>query len=98
MSDPKKNPYLAHRYEEDGDGDGDFHSHGVTLDGPVADKRRRNGQSGGACAGFERFKTTAAQAIRAEDSANNPFTGVPFSQNYISILKSRRDLPVHAQR
>jgi hypothetical protein len=47
---------------------------------------------------FKRHQTTAAQAARAEDGPNNPFTGQPLSQKYFNILKARRDLPVHAQR
>jgi pre-mRNA-splicing factor ATP-dependent RNA helicase DHX15/PRP43 len=47
---------------------------------------------------FQRHKTTAAQAHTAEDGPNNPFNGAPLSQNYFSILKTRRDLPVHRQR
>lgn len=48
--------------------------------------------------GFKRHKTTAAMAKEAEDSALNPFNGKPFSSKYFSILKTRRDLPVHTQR
>ncbi|AEY94834.1 FAAR180Cp [Eremothecium gossypii FDAG1] len=47
---------------------------------------------------MERHKTTASQARQLEDGENNPFTGKPFSENYVKILKVRRDLPVHAQR
>ena len=47
---------------------------------------------------FQRHKTTAAMAKKVEDGEVNPFTGEPFSQTYFSILKTRRDLPVHAQR
>lgn len=47
---------------------------------------------------FVRHKTTAAQAQKVEDGEINPFTGRPFSETYYSILKSRRNLPVHAQR
>ncbi|PGH26968.1 pre-mRNA-splicing factor ATP-dependent RNA helicase PRP43 [Polytolypa hystricis UAMH7299] len=47
---------------------------------------------------FKRHKTTAAMAKEAEDSEFNPFNGKPFSSKYLSILKTRRDLPVHAQR
>lgn len=49
-------------------------------------------------AGFERHQTTAAQAELVEDGKINPFTGKPFSENYFTILKGRRNLPVHAQR
>jgi pre-mRNA-splicing factor ATP-dependent RNA helicase DHX15/PRP43 len=47
---------------------------------------------------FSRHKTTAAMAIEVEDGEANPFAGKPFSSTYCSILKTRRDLPVHAQR
>jgi pre-mRNA-splicing factor ATP-dependent RNA helicase DHX15/PRP43 len=53
---------------------------------------------GNALADFERHATTSKQAMRAEDGPNNPFTGRPLSSNYMSILKKRRDLPVHQQR
>lgn len=49
-------------------------------------------------AGMERRATTAVQAAKAEDSATNPFTGKPHSQQYFRILETRRDLPVHKQR
>ncbi|KAK2746345.1 DEAH-box ATP-dependent RNA helicase prp43 [Myotisia sp. PD_48] len=48
--------------------------------------------------GFERHQTTAAMAHKVEDSRLNPFTGKSFSSRYLSILKTRRDLPVHSQR
>ncbi|GLI72666.1 DEAH-box ATP-dependent RNA helicase prp43 [Penicillium ochrochloron] len=51
-----------------------------------------------ALAKFKRHQTTAALAKKAEDGDVNPFSGQPFSTKYFSILKSRRDLPVHAQR
>lgn len=47
---------------------------------------------------FKRHQTTAALAKRVEDGDVNPFTNQPFSSKYLSILKTRRDLPVHAQR
>ncbi|KAJ1983645.1 DEAH-box ATP-dependent RNA helicase prp43 [Dimargaris verticillata] len=43
-------------------------------------------------------KTTADQAIRLEDGAVNPFTGLPFSDQYKSILGKRRELPAAQQR
>ncbi len=47
---------------------------------------------------FKRHKTTADLAHAAEDGPNNPFNGAPLSSTYFSILKTRRDLPVHKQR
>jgi pre-mRNA-splicing factor ATP-dependent RNA helicase DHX15/PRP43 len=49
-------------------------------------------------ANFERHNTTAEQAHKAEDGPSNPFNGAPLSSTYFSILKTRRDLPVHKQR
>ena len=37
-------------------------------------------------------------AKKAEDGPSNPFNGQPLSQKYFSILKTRRNLPVHVQR
>ncbi|KAJ5152392.1 Pre-mRNA-splicing factor ATP-dependent RNA helicase PRP43 [Penicillium capsulatum] len=51
-----------------------------------------------ALAKFKRHQTTAALAKKAEDGDVNPFSGRPFSTKYFSILKGRRDLPVHQQR
>ncbi|KAJ5194763.1 Pre-mRNA-splicing factor ATP-dependent RNA helicase PRP43 [Penicillium cinerascens] len=47
---------------------------------------------------FKRHQTTAAMAKKAEDGEINPFNGRPFSSKYVSILHTRRDLPVHQQR
>ncbi|PSN73336.1 P-loop containing nucleoside triphosphate hydrolase protein [Corynespora cassiicola Philippines] len=47
---------------------------------------------------FQRHATTAKQAEEAENGPLNPFTGRALSPKYMSILKSRRDLPVHQQR
>jgi pre-mRNA-splicing factor ATP-dependent RNA helicase DHX15/PRP43 len=47
---------------------------------------------------FKRRETTAKQAFEAEDGDDNPFTGTPHSEQYFSILKARRNLPVHKQR
>ncbi|KZZ89524.1 pre-mRNA splicing factor ATP-dependent RNA helicase PRP43 [Ascosphaera apis ARSEF 7405] len=57
-----------------------------------------NGAENSPLAKFERHKTTAKMARKVEDSEVNPFNGKPLSQRYMSILKTRRDLPVHAQR
>lgn len=53
---------------------------------------------GSALRDFRRRQSTAKQAREAEDSDNNPFTGQPHSEQYFSILKTRRNLPVHKQR
>jgi len=47
---------------------------------------------------FVKRNTTAAQAAKAEDGPENPFTLRPLSHNYFNILQKRRELPVHAQR
>ncbi|KAI5287914.1 DEAH-box ATP-dependent RNA helicase prp43 [Ascosphaera aggregata] len=61
-----------------------------------------NGYGGSAedspLAKFQRHKTTAKMAEEAEEAEINPFTGKPLSKKYMSILRTRRDLPVHAQR
>lgn len=54
--------------------------------------------NGSALSKFRRHKTTCEDAQKAEDGPNNPFTGQPLSNKYFGILKTRRDLPVHAQR
>jgi pre-mRNA-splicing factor ATP-dependent RNA helicase DHX15/PRP43 len=56
------------------------------------------GGGGGGLDGFQRHTTTTKQASRAEDGPNNAFTGRPLSSKYMSILKTRRGLPVHQQR
>ncbi|KAJ6139584.1 hypothetical protein N7471_006070 [Penicillium samsonianum] len=57
-----------------------------------------NGSDNTALAKFKRHQTTAAMAKKVEDGDINPFSGRPFSSKYFSILKTRRDLPVHTQR
>ncbi|KAJ5719494.1 hypothetical protein N7493_007949 [Penicillium malachiteum] len=57
-----------------------------------------NDAKGTPLAKFKRHQTTAALAKKAEDGDVNPFSGQPFSSKYFSILKTRRDLPVHQQR
>lgn len=54
--------------------------------------------SAGGLDGLQRHATTTKQATVAEDGPNNPFTGRPLSNKYMSILKTRRGLPVHQQR
>ncbi|MCJ1309856.1 DEAH-box ATP-dependent RNA helicase prp43 [Agyrium rufum] len=56
------------------------------------------GSSSSALAKMKRHQTTSAQAQVAEDAELNPYTRRPFSKGYFSILKTRRGLPVHAQR
>lgn len=89
--DPASNPYLAHMYGSNGD------------DGYGSGWNARNGNVNGTpdstpLASFKRHKTTAAQAHEAENGPRNPFNSAPLSETYFSILKSRRDLPVHKQR
>lgn len=80
---PRDNPYLAHHY----------------------DGENGNGPYGGAANGWQsplkswtRHETTAAAATKAEDGPQNPFTGRNFGKRYFDILRTRRNLPVHAQR
>ncbi|KXT11234.1 hypothetical protein AC579_5555 [Pseudocercospora musae] len=89
-SDDRSNPYLAHMYSGNGDS-----SNGVNLNGSAS--------NGGASTSIDlstwkRNATTAKMAEVAENGPANPFTGVPLSERYFGILKTRRDLPVHAQR
>ncbi|KAF3070805.1 putative pre-mRNA-splicing factor ATP-dependent RNA helicase prp43 [Daldinia childiae] len=82
------NKYLAHWNNGNGDSDSKYNGNGFSDRLP----------KGSPLAHFERRKTTAKQASKAEDGDNNPFTGEPHSQQYFNILKSRRNLPVHKQR
>lgn len=95
--DPKENPYLAHMYEEDEIEDTSYNSGYGYGYGKPADKMNRRGNSS-SLAKFPRHKTNAAMARAAEDGPNNPFNGNPLSKGYFNILKTRRNLPVHAQR
>jgi pre-mRNA-splicing factor ATP-dependent RNA helicase DHX15/PRP43 len=84
------NPYLAHMYEED---DGErSNGYGAPL------PRVNGGSRSTVLAKFQRHKSTSAEAKKAEDGPNNPLNGQPLSKQYFNILKTRRDLPVHAQR
>lgn len=80
--DPAANPYLAHMHED------------ASANG------NGNGyhQSQGGLRHLQRHATTSEQASNAEDGPSNPFTGGHLSQRYFGILKTRRNLPVHAQR
>ncbi|KAL4919767.1 P-loop containing nucleoside triphosphate hydrolase protein [Aspergillus aurantiobrunneus] len=82
-TDPRDNPYLAHMYA-------DTSSNGNSSS--QADNKNS------AFAKLQRHKTTAALAQKVEDNEFNPFTEQPYSNKYFSILETRRDLPVHAQR
>lgn len=89
-SDPAKNPYLAHMYEEQDESYGNSYG---------SSNGRSNGSS--ATTGLSKFKrhaTTAAQAHVAEDGPANPFNNAPLSKQYFNILRTRRELPVHKQR
>lgn len=93
VQEAKYNPYLAHR---DAQMDDKGYSNGY---GHGAKSSRVIGPSNGTTIGhFPRHETTSAMAKKAEDGPNNPFTGKPLSTQYFNILKTRRNLPVHAQR
>ncbi|KZF19465.1 P-loop containing nucleoside triphosphate hydrolase protein [Xylona heveae TC161] len=88
--DPKDNPYLAHMY--DGSTNGDY------ANGSSSKPRVNGFWKDTTLAKFPRHGSTAAMAKKAEDGPSNPFNGQQLSERYFSILKGRRDLPVHAQR
>ncbi|GAB7361698.1 hypothetical protein MBLNU230_g1745t1 [Neophaeotheca triangularis] len=90
------NPYLAHLNptEDDGNGGADVYSNGYSNG--YSQDVASNGES--IMTNWKRHETTAMDAKVAEDGPSNPFNGKPLSQRYFSILKGRRDLPVHAQR
>lgn len=94
--DPRANPYLAHRYEEPTEDEGSYNGYSNGYGRPA---NRMNGVSNASSmARFPRHKSTAAMARNAEDGPNNPFSGQVLSSQYFSILKTRRNLPVHQQR
>lgn len=96
-SDPSSNPYLAHMYPE-GEGDEGGYENGYSNGNGAGIKSSSNGAVGAGLKGLKRHSTTAAQASAVEDGPLNPFNGAPLSQRYFGILKTRRNLPVHAQR
>ena len=96
------NPYLAHMQPKQEDDDdetyGNGHS-GFYHKGNTNSKfSSRASATNGSLAHFPRHNTTSAMARKAEDGPNNPFNGQPLSEQYFNILKTRRDLPVQAQR
>ncbi|KAL8992884.1 MAG: hypothetical protein Q9188_007474 [Gyalolechia gomerana] len=98
-SDPKMNPYLAHMYEDQNDSgyntgysNGDGNGNGVRL------PKQNDWGTDNSIANMPRHRTTADMARKAEDGPTNPYSGKPLSKQYFNILKSRRSLPVHAQR
>jgi len=94
--DPTNNPYLAHMYPDEAADEGHYEN-GYADNHAPRSKTNGAGQSGG-LRDFKRHATTSAQAKSAEDGPNNAFNGNPLSQRYFGILKTRRGLPVHAQR
>ena len=107
--DPRSNPYLAHVYEEDDDeedSNGYDDDGGVRLEAPTrpaptnytTSTSRISQTHGSALSKFKRHSTTAEMAAVVEDGPNNPFNGKPLSKEYFRILRTRRGLPVHAQR
>ena len=98
----RANPYLAHMQAEQEEDDDGTYSNGYSQG--FHHKASYNSYSsnangvGGALASFPRHKTTARMARKAEDGPKNPFNGQPLSKQYFNILKTRRDLPVQAQR
>lgn len=92
--DPKANPYLAHMYNDaanDGYNDGYGSGYGAHSKG-------FGSQKGSALSKFQRHATTSDMAKKAEDGPNNAFNSNSLSNQYFNILKTRRGLPVHAQR
>jgi hypothetical protein len=86
-TDPASNPYLAHMNH----GDDNSYSNGRS-------NGRSNGSGTDGLTHFKRHSTTSALAAKAEDGPSNPFNGNNLSERYFGILKTRRNLPVHAQR
>lgn len=85
--DPKSNPYLAHMYSDTSSSYNGYDS-GYASNGNGSSPLRT----------FRRHQTSAAIAKEAENGPNNAFNGKPLSKKYLSILETRRNLPVHAQR
>ncbi|VEU23867.1 DEKNAAC104902 [Brettanomyces naardenensis] len=79
---PKKKSKLSRSDFEDGS---ENTASDVTVDGVGLDLANRH-------------KTTFKLAKKLEGGDVNLFTGRQYSDNYVSILRTRRDLPVHQQR
>lgn len=66
----------------------------------LAHQYEGNGSGGkwSAFNGMTSKETTALQAFKLEDAAENPWTSEPHSPKYFNILEGRRNLPVHKHR
>lgn len=95
--DPRKNLYLAHQYADEDEEQSQIPSNGFG-NGLTYNKSRGHMAGAGSLASFSKHATTAKMAAAAEDGPQNPFNGQQLSDQYFRILKTRRDLPVHAQR
>ena len=93
--DAKSNPYLAHWNDEPKSEHLALRGHLRTVLTPATEDPANSADR---LYSFKRHATTAKDAKSAEDGPLNPFTGKTLSKNYMSILKKRRDLPVHQQR
>jgi hypothetical protein len=93
--DPRANPYLAHHFAQESDENGYGNGHEL---GNRQQKTNSSPAAFGPLSKFRRHRTTADMAKTAEDGGINPFTGEPLSEQYLAILRTRRELPVHAQR
>jgi pre-mRNA-splicing factor ATP-dependent RNA helicase DHX15/PRP43 len=93
--EPESNPYLAHWNE-----DRPIKRQSVLspLYQVLTPATEDPSNSGDLLRKMRRHQTTMKEANAAEDGPLNPFTGEKLSANYFSILKKRRELPVHQQR
>lgn len=111
--DPSTNPYLAHLRDEPAESDLEQSQYSFKSksygDSSFSKNNFNHGNGRGSgwsngvsstwpSSKLPRHSTTATMANKAEDGPNNPFNGQPLSSRYFSILKTRRNLPVHAQR
>lgn len=95
MEDPSSNPYLAHMYPEGGADES------YSNENEYAPRMNTTSNGSSSTDGLRhliKHSTTSVQAAKAEDGPENPFTGRNLSDKYFGILKTRRNLPVHAQR